>query len=158
VIAIDGLDDRLALASQMGATDLVDLRRHDTPEARVDEVRRLTDGWGADVVCELVGFADAIAEGLQMLGLGGRYLEIGTFYRGPRVSIEPGLLVMQNQRIEAVATYDAASLKAAVDFLDRNVDRLPLDQVVVDYPLEQINQAFEDQAAGNVTRASIVMT
>jgi hypothetical protein len=29
---------------------------------------------------------------------------------------------------------------------------------VVDYPLDQINEAFEDQNASKVTRASIVMT
>ena len=54
--------------------------------------------------------------------------------------------------------YDAASLGAAVDFLARNAGRLPLDQVVVDYPLDQINEAFLDQLSSRSTRASIVMT
>ena len=157
IIVIDGLDDRLALARAMGADELIDMRELDTADARVARVRELTDGWGADVVCELVGFSSVIAEGLQMLGLGGRYLEIGTFYPGTSVPIDPGVLVSRNQRIEAVASYGAASLKAAVDFLDRNVGRLPLDQVLVDYPLEQINQAFADQDAQKVTRASITM-
>ncbi len=157
VIVIDGIDDRLALARAMGADEVVDFREYDTPEARAKRVRALTDGWGADVVCELVGFARAIPEGLRMLAAGGRYLEIGTFYPGTTVEIDPGRLVMGNQRIEAVGAYSAASLHAAVDFLGRNAGRLPLDQVVVDYPLDAINDAFEDQNAGRVTRASIVM-
>ena len=158
LIVIDGLDDRLALARAMGADHVIDFREHDTPEKRVDRVRELTDGHGADVVCELVGFSRVIPEGLRMLGAGGRYLEIGTFYTGTPVEIDPGYLVMSNLRIEAVALYDARSLKNAVDFLARNVGRLPLDQVVVDYPLESINDAFADQDAGKVHRSSIVMT
>jgi threonine dehydrogenase-like Zn-dependent dehydrogenase len=157
VIVIDGIADRLKLAQAMGAHDVIDLTEHDTPKARVQRVRELTEGWGADVACELVGFAGVIPEGLDMLGNGGRYLEIGTFYRGTTVPIDPGTLISRNIRIEAVYQYSAASLKAAVDFLERNVGRLPLDQVVSDYTLDDINKAFEDQANGLVARASIVM-
>ena len=58
----------------------------------------------------------------------------------------------------AVAAYDAMSLQRAIDFLSRNTPRLPLDEVVVDYPLERIEQAFADQDAGRVRRASLVMS
>jgi threonine dehydrogenase-like Zn-dependent dehydrogenase len=142
----------------MGADAVVDLREHPSPEDRVAAVRSLTNGWGADVVCELVGRPEAISEGLRMVGLGGRYLEIGTFYPGTSLELDPGFLVMANVRVEAVAAYDARSLQRALGFLERHVDDLPLEQVVVDYPLEQINQAFADQDAGKVTRASLTMS
>lgn len=157
VVVIDGLDDRLALAREMGADEVIDLRELATPEERVARARELTDG-GADVVCELVGRAEAIAEGVQMVGLGGRYLEIGTFYVGSTVPLDPGLLVMRNIRVEAVASYDARSLRQALAFLERHVGDLPLDQVLAEYPLEAIDEAFADQNDGRVTRASIVMT
>lgn len=158
VIVIDGVDDRLDLARRMGADAVIDLREHDTPDARVRQVKAATDGWGADVVCELVGFAGVIPEGLRMLGLGGRYLEIGTFYPGTSVEIDPGSLVMANARIECVASYDAKSLRDALAFLERNVEHLPVADVLVDYPLERIDDAFADQNAGRVARASLVMT
>ncbi len=158
VIVIDGLADRLELARAMGADEIIDMSEVTSMNDRLTRVKELTGGWGADVVCELVGRAAAISEGLPMLGLGGRYLEIGTFYPGSSLELDPGLLVMKNIRIEAVAAYDANSLQQAVCFLDRHVHDLPLDQVVVDYPLEAINDAFADQDAGKVTRASLVMT
>ena len=158
VIVIDGLDQRLALARAMGADAVIDFRRLATADERVAHVRELTGGWGADVVCDLVGRASVIPEGLAMLGLGGRYLEIGTFFPGTPVEVDPGLLVSRNIRVEAVASYDAASLQQAVAFLDRNAGRLPLEQVVTDYSLDDINRAIEDQDSGQVTRASIVMT
>lgn len=158
VIVIDGIDDRLALARAMGADHVIDFRELATPDQRVAAVRELTGGWGADVVCELVGRPAAISEGLQMVGLGGRYLEIGTFYPGTTLELDPGRLVMANLRIEAVAAYDARSLHLALGFLERHARDLPLDHLVVDYSLEQINEAFADQDAGRVTRASLVTT
>jgi threonine dehydrogenase-like Zn-dependent dehydrogenase len=157
VVVIDGLPERLELARAMGADEVVDMRELRTVDERVARVRELTGG-GADVVCELVGRADALAEGLQMTALGGRYLEIGTFYPGSTVPVDPGLLVMRNLRVEAVASYDARSLELSLSFLERHAGRLPLDQVLADYPLEAINEAFADQDAGKVTRASLVTT
>ena len=156
VVVIDGIDDRLALARAMGAHHVIDFRELVTPDERVAAVKELTGGWGADVVCELVGRPAAISEGLRMVGVGGRYLEIGTFYVGTTLELDPGYLVMGNIRVEAVAAYDARSLQQALGFLERHVNDLPLDQVVVDYPLERINEAFADQDAGRVTRASLV--
>ncbi|HLI54445.1 MAG TPA: zinc-binding dehydrogenase, partial [Acidimicrobiales bacterium] len=155
VVVIDGLPERLELARAMGADEVVDMRELRTADERVARVRELTGG-GADVVCELVGRAEALAEGLQMAALGGRYLEIGTFYPGSTVPVDPGLLVMRNLRVEAVASYDARSLELSLSFLERHAGRLPLDQVLADYPLEAINDAFADQDAGRVTRASLV--
>ncbi|MEM9467009.1 MAG: zinc-binding dehydrogenase, partial [Actinomycetota bacterium] len=157
VIAIDGLTDRLALAAAMGADHLIDFRQYEDGRARVRAVKELTDGLGADVVIEVVGFADVIDEGLRMLDWGGRYLEIGIPYTGTHFQCDPGRLTAQNHRIEAVGSYDARSLRHAVEFLARNAGVLPLDDVVVDYPLEQINRAFEDQLAGKVKRTSLVM-
>lgn len=157
VIAIDGIDERLAMATRMGADHVIDFRKLTDPKQRIEAVKDLTGGWGADVVVEVVGFASVINEGLRMLGLGGRFLEMGTFYTGTSFECDPGRLVMQNQRIEAVASYDAISLQRSIDFLSRNAAVLPLDEVVVDYPLEDIERAFDDQNAGRTRRASLVM-
>ncbi len=157
VIAIDGIDERLSLAQRMGADHLIDFRASPDARQRIEAVKALTEGWGADVVVEVVGFASVIDEGLRMLGWGGRYLEMGTFYTGTSFQCDPGRLVGQNQRIEAVASYDARSLARAIEFLSRHADTLPLDEVVADYPLEQIERAFADQDAGRTRRASLVM-
>jgi D-arabinose 1-dehydrogenase-like Zn-dependent alcohol dehydrogenase len=158
VIVIDGIDERLELARQMGADELIDFRLLTDGRERVARVRELTAGWGADVVVEVVGSAGVIDEGLRMLGFGGRYLEMGTFFTGTSFPCDPGRLVGQNQRIEAVGSYNAAALRRALDFVDRNAGRLPLDEIVSDYPLEAINDAVSDQADGRVRRASLVMT
>lgn len=157
VVVVDGIDERLDLARRMGADEVVDLREHPSAAERVARVRELTDG-GGDVVCELVGRASAIEEGLGMVAPAGRYLELGTFYPGTTAAVDPGALVMRNISVQAVAFYDAASLQEALAFLERHAGDLPLERAATAFPLEAIDEAFAEQDAGTVARASLVMT
>ena len=67
VIVIDGQQPRLDLAMRCGATDTVSMVDYPTAESRVERVRELTHGVGADIVVEVVGVAAATLEGLDMV-------------------------------------------------------------------------------------------
>jgi L-iditol 2-dehydrogenase len=78
IVALGAPADRLALAQQMGADVMIDIRA--IPQAdRVDLVSAATHGEGADVVIEAAGAAAAIAEGLDLLRVGGRYVIAGHY-------------------------------------------------------------------------------
>ena len=77
VIAVDGVRDRLELATAFGADHVIDLTELTEVKQRVKRVRELTDGKGGDVVVEVVGHPSAIDEGLKMLAQYGRYVEMG---------------------------------------------------------------------------------
>ncbi|MBL7120105.1 MAG: zinc-binding dehydrogenase [Dehalococcoidia bacterium] len=157
VIVIDGITERLELAKAFGADELIDMRECQTPEERVQRVRELTGGWGADVVAELVGFPRAIPEGLDMLAAGGRYLEIGNISPGLTFEVDPSMLVFTSKSIIAVITYGRDTLKKALDFLSRTKVKYPFDKILShSYPLEEINKAFEEQDKGFVSRSAIV--
>lgn len=157
VIVIDGIAERLELAKAFGADEVVDMRQYKTPDERVQRVREITGGWGADVVAELVGFPQAIPEGLNMLCSGGRYLEMGNISPGMTLEIDPALLVMTSKSIVSVVTYGADTLKKALDFLSRTKGKYPFDKILSrSYPLEEINRAFEEQEKGLVSRSAIV--
>jgi len=118
----------------------------------------LTGFQGADVVAELAGVPAALPEGLNMLGSGGRCLEIGNISPGLTTEIDPALLVMGSKTIFGVVVYPADTLKKALDFLCRTKDRYPFDKILSrHYPLADINQAFEDQDKGLVSRSAIVL-
>lgn len=157
VIVIDGLEERLELAKAFGADELIDMREFKTPEERVLRVRKLTGGWGADVVAELVGYPHVVPEGIGMLGNGGRYLAMGTISIGMTYEADPSILVMGNKSIVGVMLYDAGTLRKALDFLSRAKDKYPFDKILSrPYALDEINEAFEEQEKGLVTRATIV--
>jgi D-arabinose 1-dehydrogenase-like Zn-dependent alcohol dehydrogenase len=157
VIVIDGIDERLELAAEFGADQLIDLRELPEPEQRVARVAELTDGWGADVVAELVGHPRVCPEGLSMLGRTGRYLEIGNISPGLRYELDPSWLIFGNRSILGMVYYEAEHLQQALDLMRRTRTTYPWHKVVSHkFPLEQVNEAFAQADQGRVTRAAIV--
>jgi len=162
VIVIDQIPGRLELARAFGADATINIKDVRERKDRVNHVRTLTGGAGADVVCDFVGFPQVIPEGLDMLRAGGTYLEIGTISRGAKVELEPAQLVWGAKKIVGVIMYDAWVIPRALDFLVRNRARWPFDRLVSHtYPLEHINRAFADsewhgRETTTITRAALV--
>jgi len=74
VIAVDLVDWRLEVSAKHGADHVVNPSKVDA----VEEVRRLTDGKGADVVIEATGNPEAIPMALDMAGRLGRVVILGS--------------------------------------------------------------------------------
>ncbi len=144
IIAIDGIPQRLELARGFGADEVICLEEYGTPESRVQRVRELTDGRGAQVVLEVVGSPQVIPEGLQMVQPGGAYVEIGVVSGKFSLEFFPAALVRNNTRYVAVNHYEPIVLGEALQFLLRNRTRFPFDKMVSHhFPLEQIDEAFQ---------------
>ncbi len=157
VIVIEGIQERLDLARAFGADETIDLRTIPDSAARIERVRELTDGWGADVVAEVVGHPRVVDEGLRMLGRTGRYLEIGNVTPDLTFELDPSLLVQRNITVYGMVYYEAEHLQQALDLLNRTRDAYPWHKVVSEtFPLERINEAFVAADRGEVTRAAIV--
>ena len=162
VIAIDGVEGRLDMARQCGADETVDLKEYETPESRVERVKELTEGRGADVVVEVVGYPQVVPEGLQMLRNGGTFVEVGNIWPDSNVELDISKILWGQTRIIPVTHYDPYILPVSLDFLVRTRDKYPLTRVMShSFPLEQIGEAFEqaewigkgDEAA--ITRAFV---
>ncbi|MHB8618534.1 MAG: zinc-binding dehydrogenase [Chloroflexota bacterium] len=162
IIVIDGVPERLELARRFGADQTISLADYPTPEARVDRVKTLTDGFGADLALEVVGLPAVIPEGIAMLRAGGRYVEIGCVAQGQEVNFDPSALVYGSKSILGVIMYDPLVLPAALQFLRRNQHTYPFHELISHrYPLREIDRAFQDAdwEAGSgvgVTRACLV--
>jgi threonine dehydrogenase-like Zn-dependent dehydrogenase len=157
VIVVDGIAERLELAKAFGADDLIDMREYGTPEERVQRVMDMTGYRGAGVVAEMVGLPQAIPEGLDMLGSGGRYLEIGNISPGMTTTIDPSSIIRGSKTIHGVVFYGRDTLKKSLDFLIRTRDKYPFEKLLSrSYPLEEIDRAFEEQEKKLVARAAII--
>jgi threonine dehydrogenase-like Zn-dependent dehydrogenase len=157
VIVIDGVDERLALARAFGTDDVVDLREHPTPAARIARVKALTEDWGADVVLELVGNPGVVDEGLRMVAPEGVYLEIGNINVGWETRFDPSWILFGNRRMIGVAHYEAEHLKATLELMVRTRTRYPYHRILSHkFPLAEINEAFRQQEDGHITRGAIV--
>lgn len=144
VIVIDGVASRLALAKQCGADHTVDLNDYPTPESRVERVRHLSDGRGADVVVEVVGYPQVVQEGIEMVRRGGVYLEIGNISPGSTTTLDISKILWGHVRIIPATHYDPYTLPVTLDFLDRTKTLYPLTSVMSHgFPLEKIEDAFK---------------
>ncbi len=143
VISIDGQTPRLELAKKCGATDVIDMKEFKTSEARVARVKELTDGRGADIVVEVVGIAAATLEGLDMVRINGKYVDIGNII--PQTITLPATKIISQQiKWLGVTHYDPWIVPAALDMLVRTKDKYPLSKIVShSFPLKDINKAFE---------------
>jgi len=162
VIAVDAIAERLELARRFGADEVIDMTRFGDGRARVAQVMKLTDGWGADVVVEVAGVPDACVEGIRMTCRGGRYLELGNISARRTFEADPSLWTGHNRSIIGVSLYPADVLARALDFLDRTRERYPFEALAShEYTLANITTAFQDadphkQERSRITRAAIV--
>ena len=160
VIALDRLENRLRLAEEFGADYTINIEEYNTPEARIQRVRELTKGRGADIVMELVGQAQLLVEGIEMLGNGGTFVEIGDIVIGQQVSIDPSKLV-RGKRVMGSVMYTPATLNTVLDYLVRNHKKVPFHKMVSHkFKLADVNEAFPQaewhQRQTEVTRAMLV--
>jgi threonine dehydrogenase-like Zn-dependent dehydrogenase len=160
VVSIDRQPLRLDLARQCGATDIIDMNDLETPEARVQRVKDLTDGRGADVVVEVVGVAAATVEGLDMVRFNGKFIDIGNIVP-QAVSFPATKVITQQIHWTGLMHYNPWIMPAALDFLVRTKDKYPLSRVVShSFPLADVNKAFafaEWQGKGAGTAATRVI-
>lgn len=156
VVVLDKRPERLELAKQFGADHVLNVDDFKDDVERARHVRRLLNG-GADVGIELVGAPQVIPEGLSMLAKEGTYVIIGSIKVGTKIDFDPLWLVGFNRTMIGIGGYDPATIAMAVDLVRRTKDRYPFDRIVSHkFPLDQIDEAFEKSARGDVVRASIV--
>ena len=86
VIAIDLNNNRLELAKQFGAD--YTLNAKDIGENIPDEIMKITQNRGADVIIEVTGDPSVIKEGIQMLRIGGTYILLGAIYPNNHFTID----------------------------------------------------------------------
>jgi D-arabinose 1-dehydrogenase-like Zn-dependent alcohol dehydrogenase len=158
VVVLDGVTERLELATDVGADVVVHLDDVPTPKDRIRAVKEATGGNGADVVGEFVGHASAVAEGINMLAPGGRYLEVGCIHTGTTFEFDPAYVTLLSRSVTGVIYYEPWALQRALRFLDEHRDRYPWERLAgTPYSLSAIDRAFEDAAARRVHRAALAI-
>jgi NADPH2:quinone reductase len=106
VIAAASSDEKCALCKTLGADETINYSVH-TPEAGLrNEIKRLTDGKGPDVIYDPVGGAFA-EPAFRSIGWRGRYLVVG-FASGPIPSLPLNLTLLKGASIMGVFWGDFA--------------------------------------------------
>ncbi len=155
VIVIGAPEARLELAKLLGADQVLPLSV--SREERIETVRSLTSGLGADVVIEASGNPAAIPEGLDILRDGGTYAVGGHYTDTGTVEINPHIHInRRHANILGQWGTDFRHLVRALRLLSKYRDRLPFSRVIgARYGLEQADEALEAVEQLTVTKAVI---
>ncbi len=154
VIAVDTVDGKLEAAKKFGATHGVNSKTSNA----VEEIKKLTGGYGADYCFVTVGAIECMNESVDMIGPSGTAVWVGLPKFSDRAPIAPDALIrwektvtgcymgstnLRNDIPKLVALYQAGKLK--------------LDELITHrFPLEQINEAIDEVLAGKALRNIIV--
>ncbi|MGW6929765.1 zinc-binding dehydrogenase [Lentzea sp. NPDC054927] len=144
IIAADRVPHRLALATELGATDTVDTTHQDLGDA----IAKLTSGRGVDGVVETTGNAGVLRTAISALASRGTAVIVGAPPFGTEVPVDVNFM-LPGRRVVGLTMGDAETqslIPALVDLVAAG--RLPIDRLVTHYAFEEIQQAVDDVLAG----------
>ncbi|MGK2852613.1 MAG: alcohol dehydrogenase catalytic domain-containing protein [Microbacteriaceae bacterium] len=142
VIAVDRLDDKLALASSLGAHEVYTSEQAD---------------FKAEVVIEAVGHAAALETAIGLTAPGGRTVTVGLPAPDARISLSPLSLVAEGRTLIGSYLGSAVPARDIPRFVELwRSGRLPVEQLVsATLTLDEINTGMDELADGRAVRQII---
>jgi len=154
VVVIGGTPERLAHCRQLGATDTLD--RHSlSPAERLEAVREMTHGRGADLVVEASGSVAAAREGLELVRMGGAVTLVGFGTPVGSMEIAPfEALVRKNVRLQGVWVSDVRHTLRAISLARQHSEAFGA-LVTHRFALDEATSALEAVAERRAMKAVI---
>jgi L-iditol 2-dehydrogenase len=137
-IVIDLVEERLNFAERLGADETINAGKADV----VETVRKLTRGYGADVVIEAIGLPSTWEQALKLVTRGGTVLEFGGCPLGTEIRVNAEMLHYGEVRVMGAFHATPLHFRKALNLIaSRTIDVRPL--ITRKMKLEEIKEAFE---------------
>lgn len=136
VIAVDLDDDKLALASKMGAEFTINSMTLDLEK----ELAELTGGYGPDVVLEAIGLPVTFRAAIDLVSFAGRVVYVG--YAKEPVNYETKKFIMKELEIRGSRNAMRSDFENVLDAHKKSL--IPVsDLITKDIPLEEAGEMLE---------------
>lgn len=141
LIALDLSDDRLELAKECGADLVMNPSKVDV----IDEVRKLTDGYGCDVYIEATGYPPAVEQGLHMIRKLGTFVEFSVMR--DLVTVDWTIIGDTKELNIHGSHLSPYCYPIAIRMIDEGL--LPMDKIIThEMPLSSFHEGMEMVASG----------
>lgn len=156
VIVLGDPPNRLSAARDFGADVTIRVGETSSQE-RIERVRDLTNGRGADITIEATGVPAAVREGMAMTRDAGRYVVVGQYTDAGEVSINPHLdLNKKHLEIRGSWGSDYSHFYKMVQVLAKHGARVGWERMITrEYGLGEMNDALAAVAQGQVVKAIV---
>lgn len=137
LIAIDMKPKRLELAKKLGADVVLNAAEVDV----VEEVKKLTDGYGCDVYIHNSGHPSGVINGLKMIRKLGTFVEFSVFSAETSVDWS---IIGDRKELHIFGSHISGQegYAVAIDFLARGIIKVD-DIVTHQFPLDEYEAAFK---------------
>jgi alcohol dehydrogenase len=152
LVAVDVVPEKLDLAKELGATDVVTAG----PEA-LAEILDVTDG-GADHVIETVGSARVLADAYAATRRGGTTITVGLPDPSQMLAIPAVSLVAEERTLRGSYLGSSVPRRDLPKFIDLHREgKLPVERLLTHrLTLDEVNEGFDRLASGEAVRQAIV--
>jgi alcohol dehydrogenase len=153
IVAVDILDDKLALARQLGATDTFNAGDADA----VAEIREATKG-GVDYAFEMAGSVKAMDLCYRVTRRGGTTVTAGLSHPDHRFEVQHVSLVAEERTVKGSYIGSCVPLRDVPRYIALyRQGLLPVDRLMSErLTLDQINEGFDRLAEGHTVRQIIL--
>lgn len=152
IIGVDLHDARLVLAKKYGATHVINAGETNP----VEEIMKIC-GRPADFALECTGNIKVVRQAIDSVGMLGTVCLIGGAPAGAEFSADH-LTTLWGKRIIGMLGGESTSRKLISGLLELNAQgRFPYDELLVEFPLEQINDALKASYSGEVLKPVLRM-
>lgn len=140
VIVTDKSPYRLKMALEFGADVALDVERTAFQE-RVDRVKQMTEGRGADVVLEMTNSPQAFVEGIEILRRGGTLLEMGNSVDTGEVQINVHRhICSKNIRLVGLTNHPTTGYGPSLKLMEKYRNTYPFKKLISnEYALSDID-------------------
>jgi propanol-preferring alcohol dehydrogenase len=141
VLAAEIGEDKLALAREMGADEVIDARRGEL----VKQVKAVTEGRGVDAAIDMVGNSETLSACLAALAPGGRMVIIGSkpasvYGKDPSFVVNPQEFMRQAQEIHGSRYVNNAEIARTLELVKHKRIRAVVNRI---FPLEEAEQVHD---------------
>jgi aryl-alcohol dehydrogenase len=152
IVAVDLVPERLALATELGATHSL----HGAADGLVEQILELTGG-GADFTVETTANPAVLRTAVDSLNFGGTCGVIGAAPMGTEVSLDMSALLFDRsvRGIIEGGSVPRLFIPQLIDLYERG--RFPFDRLIRTYPFDEINSAAEDSEKGVTVKPVVLM-
>lgn len=148
IIAVDLVEDRLRLATELGATHIVN-----GGTDAVAKIRKITGGAGTDFTFESTGVIAVLRQAIDALAPRGTCGFVGASPAGSEIAVNVTDIMTAGRKIQGIVEGDSNPdifIPRMIEFYRQG--RFPFDKLISFYPFEKINDAIRDSETGKTVK------